>query len=446
MADGLGGQLLLQVALIGVNAFFASAEMSVVSLNTTLLKKKAEDGDKKAAKLLKLAEEPTAFLSAIQIAITLAGFLGSAFAAENFSDRLVGWLCKISTFAASHAETVDALSVIVITLILSYFTLVLGELVPKRVAMHSPEKVARITSPVVSGFKVVAKPVIWFLTKSTNAVLRLFGIKPDAQEESVTEDEIRLLVDAGEESGTIDAMASEMIDNIFEFDNRAARDVMTHAIDVIAISTDMDDAQIISLLRTSAYSRYPVCGEDINDVLGILYAKDFFLDRLGEGENKPLSELMRPAYFVPETVKCDTLFYEMQKSQRHLAVIVDEYGAVSGIITLEDLVEEVMGNIYDEYDSEEKEEEETKIESIGDGKWRADGSLEIDVFCECVGITLPEGAEFDTLAGMILSELSEIPEDGSTFEVDCYGLNIKVEKVEERRIESVVITRLSEAE
>ena len=444
MADGLGGQLLLQVALIGVNAFFASAEMSVVSLNTTLLKKKAEDGDKKAAKLLKLAEEPTAFLSAIQIAITLAGFLGSAFAAENFSDRLVGWLCGISSFAASHAETVDALSVIVITLILSYFTLVLGELVPKRVAMHSPEKVARITSPVVSGFKVITKPIIWFLTKSTNAILRLFGIKPNSQEESVTEDEIRLLVDAGEESGAIDAMASEMIDNIFEFDNSAARDVMTHAIDVVCIGADMDDAQIVSILRSSAYSRYPVCGENINDIVGVLYAKDFFLDRLGDGANRPLAELLRPAYFVPETVKCDTLFCEMQKSQRHLAITVDEYGAVSGIVTLEDLVEEIMGNIYDEYDNEEKEEEEAKIESLGDGKWRADGSLEIDALGGELGISLPDEAEFDTLAGMILSELSEIPEDGSTFEVSCYGLNIKVEKVEERRIESVIIEKLPE--
>ena len=434
----------MQALLIGVNAFFASAEMSVVSLNTNLLKKKADEGDKKAEKLLKLAEEPTAFLSAIQIAITLAGFLGSAFAAENFSDRLVSWLYDGLGFSAISRSTADALSVIVITLILSYFTLVLGELVPKRIAMHSPEKVARITSPVVSGFKVVAKPVIWFLTKSTNALLRLFGIKPGAEDDSVTEDEIRLLVDAGEESGAIDAMASEMIDNIFEFDNSTAREVMTHAIDVISIRSDMTDAEIVKLLSESAYSRYPVCGEDINDIVGILYAKDFFIDRLGEGENRPLSELLRPAYFVPETVKCDTLFYEMQKSQRHLAVAVDEYGAVSGIVTLEDLVEEIVGNIYDEYDNEEKQEEEYRIESVGEGLWRADGALEIDVLCKELGISLPEDVEFDTLAGMILSELSEIPEDGASFEISCYGLDIKVEKVEDRRIASAILSKTAE--
>ena len=359
--DRLFWLIMLQLVLIAINAFFASAEMALVSLNTNLLRKQTEDGDKKAKKLLELSEEPTAFLSAIQIAITLAGFLGSAFAADNFSDPLTKWIYVDLGFTALGEATLNSIMVIAITLVLSYFTLVLGELVPKRLAQHSPERVARFVCPIVSAIKTVLKPIIWILTVSTNLCLRVCGIKPGDEEDQVTEDEIRLMVDIGEESGTIDAKASEMIDNIFEFDNNIARTVMTRSIDVITIPKDATDGEIFEILKNSAYSRYPVCGDNINDIIGVLYAKDYYLDRLSPDENKPLADILRPAHFVPETVKCDTLFQEMQKHNRHIAIVVDEFGAVSGIVTLEDLVEEIVGNIYDEYDTEEKEEEEKDI-------------------------------------------------------------------------------------
>lgn len=441
--DRLFWLIMLQLVLIAINAFFASAEMALVSLNANLLRKQADEGDKKAKKLLELSEEPTAFLSAIQIAITLAGFLGSAFAADNFAGPLTDWIYNDLGFTTLGEETISSIMVILITLVLSYFTLVLGELVPKRLAQHSPEKMARVVCPVVSAIKNVLKPIIWVLTKSTNLCLRICGINPNEEEEQVTEDEIRLMVDIGEESGTIDANASEMIDNIFEFDNNIARSVMTRAIDVITISKDATDEEIFDVLRDSAYSRYPVCGEDINDIVGVLYAKDYYLDRLSPNENKPLADILRPAHFVPETVKCDVLFREMQKNNRHIAMVVDEYGAVSGIITLEDLVEEVMGNIYDEYDTEEKEEEEKDITEIEENVWRVAGFAELEKLAEIIGFTLPEDADFSTLGGMIMNELSEIPDDGDAdIEVKTCGLHIKVEKVEDRRIEWALVTKL----
>ncbi len=442
--DRLFWLIMLQLVLIAINAFFAASEMALVSLNTNLLRKQAEEGDKKAKKLLELSEEPTAFLSAIQIAITLAGFLGSAFAADNFSDPLTDLIYNKLGFTVLGEETLNSITVILITLVLSYFTLVLGELVPKRISQHSPEKVARLVCPIVSAIKTVLKPIIWVLTKSTNLCLRLCGINPNEEDEQVTEDEIRLMVDIGEESGTIDANASEMIDNIFEFDNNTARSVMTRAIDVVTISADATDDEIFEILKESAYSRYPVCGEDINDVLGILYAKDYYLDRLSQNENKSLAELLRPAHFVPETVKCDVLFRDMQEMGKHIAIAIDEFGAVSGIVTLEDLVEEIVGNIYDEYDEEEKEEEESDIIEIEENVWRVAGSTELEKLIDTVGFELPEDADFSTLGGMIMNELSEIPDDGAaSIEITTCGLHIKVEKVEDRRIESAIVTKIS---
>jgi putative hemolysin len=440
--DRLFWLLFLQFVLIAINAFFAASEMALVSLTPGLLRKQAEEGDKTAKKLLELSEEPTAFLSAIQIAITLAGFLGSAFAADNFSTPLTNLIYYNLGFTAISEEALNSITVILITLVLSYFTLVLGELVPKRLAQHSPEKVARLVCPVVSAIKTLLKPIIWVLTKSTNICLRICGIDPNAKNDGVTEDEIRLMVDIGEESGTIDESAGEMIDNIFEFDNNTARSIMTRAIDVVTISADADDDEIFAILRESAYSRYPVCGNDLNDIVGILYAKDYYLDRLSKNDNKPLVELLRPAHFVPETVKCDVLFRDMQENNCHIAVAVDEFGAVSGILTLEDLVEEIVGNIYDEYD-----EEESDVVKIGENKWRVAGSTELSGLVDEIGFEISEDADFSTLGGLIMNELSEIPEDGTaSIEVTACGLHIKVERVEDRRIESAIVTKLSAQE
>ncbi len=443
MDDPIGRQLLLQLLLILVNAFFAASEIAVVSLNANKLRKDAEDGNKKAARLLKLVEQPTSFLSAIQIGITLAGFLGSAFAAENFSDRLVRWLVDDVKFTLLSESALGTLSVVAITIILSFFTLVLGELVPKRIAMHAPMKVAVFTTPVVRVVAVIMKPIIWLLSVSTAGMLRLFGIKDKGEEEKVTEDEIRMMVDIGEESGTIDSKEREMIDNIFEFDNSTAKDVMTRTPDVVSVSLSDSDEQIMSVLRDCGFSRLPVWEDDPGNIVGILIAREYLLNLRSE-QPKPLRDILRPTFMVPETIPCDKLFAEMQKDQRHMVPVINEYGEMVGIVTLEDLIEEILGNIYDE--SDDATEDGDAIMELSEGCWRISGNTPLDDVRRELDVDIPEDVEANTLGGLAISCLTEIPEDGTTFEVDCCGLHIKVDRFAERRVESAIVTRAVPAE
>jgi putative hemolysin len=434
---------LLQLILILINAFFAASEIAVVSLNPNKLRKEAEEGDKKAQKLLKLVEEPTSFLSAIQIGITFAGFLGSAFAAENFSDRLVKWLVEDRGFSALPAETIDTLSVVVITIILSFFTLVLGELVPKRLAMHSPMKVAKFTSPVVRGVAVVMKPVIWLLKISTAGMLRVFGIKDKKKEEKVTEDEIRLMVDIGEETGTIDAKEGEIIDNVFEFGNNTAKKVMTRFADVVSLDVNTASEEAVKIISDCGFSRIPVYEEKPENIIGVLLVREYLI-ALRSCREVPIREYMRPPYFVPGTVTCDSLFFEMQKNQNHMAFVIGEYGEFIGIVTMEDLIEEILGNIYDE--SDDARVDDGQIVKIGENSWRIAGNAELDNVSELLGIEIPEDIEANTFSGLAMSCLTEIPDDGSVFEVDCCGLHIKVTSFIERRVESAEVSVIKDAE
>lgn len=443
MDDPIGRQLLLQFLLILVNAFFAASEIAVVSLNANKLRKDAEDGNKKAARLLKLVEQPTSFLSAIQIGITLAGFLGSAFAAENFSDRLVSWLMDDLKFTALSRNALNTLSVVVITIILSFFTLVLGELVPKRIAMHAPMKVATFTTPVVRVVAVIMKPIIWLLSVSTAGMLRLFGIKDKGEEEKVTEDEIRMMVDIGEESGTIDSKEREMIDNIFEFDNSTAKDVMTRMPDVVSVSLSDSDEHIMSVLNDCGFSRLLVWEDDPGNIVGVLIAREYLLNLRSE-QPKPLRDILRPTTMVPETIPCDKLFSEMQKDQRHMVPVINEYGEMVGIVTLEDLIEEILGNIYDE--SDDVTEDGDAIKELSEGCWRIPGTTPLDDVRRKLDVDIPEDVEANTLGGLAISCLTEIPEDGTVFEVDCCGLHIKVDRFAERRVESAIVTRVEPAE
>lgn len=293
--DSIPQQLFLQFFLILLNAFFAMTEIAVISLSPARLRKLAEDGDKTAPRLLKLVEEPAGFLSTIQIGITLAGFLASAFAAENFSDVLVSWLYNDLSFHAIPVDALDTLAVIVITIILSYFTLVLGELTPKRIAMQKPLEVAKLSCGVVSALYFVMRPVIWLLSASTNGLLRLLHMKVEAEEETVTEEEIRMMVDLGEARGAIESEEKEWIENVFDFGDAMARDVMTHVSDVTAIPLDAADEEIMETIRQTGLSRYPVYDEDEDDVVGILSARVFLLDRTGDAPS-PLKDLLRPAY------------------------------------------------------------------------------------------------------------------------------------------------------
>lgn len=436
-SDPIWPQLLLQVVLILVNALFAASELAIISLNDNLLRRQAESGDKKAAKLLKVVESPTRFLSTIQIGITLAGFLGSAFAAGNFSERISTW--AMDTFALSSAAgaAVDTLSVILITILLSFFTLVFGELVPKRVAMQKGPQIANFACGLISGISVAMRPVIWLLTVSTNGVLRLLHIDPNAESEAVSEEEIRMMVDIGEEKGAIETGEREMIENIFEFNNMSAEDVMIHRTNVVMLWADDSDEEIVRTIEETGLSRYPVYEEDADDVIGILNSRDYFLNARRE-DPRPVRELLRTAYFVPETVHTDVLFRDMQDKKVHLAIVVDEYGGTSGIITMEDLLEEIVGKIYDEFDPQVEQE----ITQIEPNLWRVSGSADLEDLADALMVHIPEDDEYDTLGGLIFSQFSVIPEDGSQPEADIFGLHIKVEELVDRRVTWAMVSKI----
>ena len=439
-SDPIWPQLLLQLVLIMLNAYFAATEIAVISLNENILRRQAEDGDKKAARLLKIVETPTRFLSTIQIGITLAGFLGSAFAADNFAGRIRDWAVLKWQLDAPAAAAVNTLAVILITIILSFFTLVLGELVPKRVAMQKAEQVARFTCGVVSGLAAAMRPLIWLLTVSTNGVLRLLHIDPNAEEDQVSEEEIRMMVDIGEEKGAIESGEKEMIENIFEFNNMTAEDVMIHRTDVVMLWARDSDEEIIRTIQETGLTRFPVYEEDADDVIGILNTRTYLLNAR-EKEPKPLRDLLKPAYFVPESVRTDVLFRDMQTKKIHMAIVVDEYGGTSGIITMEDLLEEIVGNIYDEFDPQDEQE----IIPRGENLWRIAGSADLEEVAEALDVELPEDEEYDTLGGLVFAQLAVIPEDGSHPEVDVYGLHIRVEELSDRRVEWAAVSKLTPA-
>ena len=436
MDDPIGSKLLLQLVLILINAFFASTETAVVSLNENRIRKQAEDGDPLSVKMLQMIESPTRFLSTIQVCITLSGFLGSAFAADSFASVLAGLILSAG-FTLLSPAVLNTVCVVLITLILSYFTIVLGELVPKRIALQSPEKVARFSCKTILIVSRLFSPMVWMLTVSTNAILRLFRINPNDSGEEVTEEEIRMMVDIGSESGAIEQDERAMIENIFEFNNSTAADVMVHRMDVIAIQVDSTDEEILNTIRSSGLSRFPVYGEDTDDIIGMLNTRDFLLNTHSK-PRKSLRQLLRKPYMIPETVPADTLFNNMQKQKVHFAIVVDEYGGMSGIVTMEDLLEEIVGNIYDEFDPKE----ESEIEQLEENLWRVNGTIALETLAEAIEADLPLEEEYDTLGGMVFSTFSSIPEDGSKPCVSLNGLRIQVESIQDHRIEKALVSKI----
>ena len=429
-------KLLLLAALILINAFFAAAEIAAISLSEARLKKQAGEGDKKAAKLLKLTQTPDHFLSAIQIGVTLAGFLSSAFAADSFSDPLVKWLVEEQGVTALDSHALNVLMVVLITLALSYFSLVLGELVPKRIAMKKTDAVARFTLGPVSAVATVFRPVIWLLSRSTNAILRLLHIDPKAETEDVSEDEILMMVNLGEERGIIEPSEKELIENIFQFSSATAGDVMIHRTDMVMVRTEDTDETVLSTIRDSGRSRFPVCAEDADHIVGILNTRDFLLNAQAE-RPRPLTELVRPAYFVPESVRTGVLFRDMQKKKVHMAIVADAYGGTSGLVTMEDLLEEIVGSIYDEFDPLEEQD----IEQVEPGVWRVSGSCRLERIARTLDMELPGEEESDTLGGLVFAQLRAIPEEGSQLEVDARGLHIRVRSFSGRRVEWALVSR-----
>lgn len=423
-SDSILPQLLLQLVLIAVNALFAATEIAVISLNETKVRRMAEGGDRKAAKMLRMVTEPTGFLSTIQICITLAGFLGSAFAADNFSDKLVNWLINDCEVSGVSPSALDTISVIIITLVLSYFTLVLGELVPKRIAMKRPEGIARAVSGLMIAMTAALRPIIWLLTVSTNGVLRLCGIDPEDNAEEVSEEEIIMMLDEGEEAGSIESGEKELIKNVFSLNDTTAEDVMVHRSQVAFLKCDDARTTLLNEIAESGYSRFPVYGENIDDIVGILYAKTY-LTAQSRGERCEMKDFLMPPRFVHASTHINRILLDMQREHAHMAVVVDDYGGVIGIITLEDILEELVGEIWDESD-----EVIENIRERSDGSYDINGSTRLSDMCESVGCSIDSNA--DTVGGWVTEMLGGIPESGESFE--CGGMHVTVESTDKRRV------------
>ena len=425
--DGLPAQILLQIVFILLNAFFAGSEIAFLSLNQIKLSKQAEEGDKAAARLLVLVENPNRFLSAIQVAITLSGFLGAAFGAENFSGYLADFMVDVGLPLSPSVAGVIAM--VVVTIIISFFSIAFGEMVPKRIAMQKPDMWARMALGTVKAISLVFAPMMWLLDVTTNGTLKLLGMKTKADDGAASEEDIRLMVENSGEQGAIAQEEQQWIENVFDFGDMVASDVMTPEPDVTAFSIDETPENIIQAIQETGLSRYPVYEEDINDICGVLNARDFLLN-LQAKNPKPIKGLLRRAYFVPESVHADQLFKDMQSQKHHFAIVVDEYGGTAGVVTMEDLLEEIVGNIYDEFDPEEPQ----PIVQVKEGLWRVQGSARVEELADVADITIPEDADYDTLGGMVMSCLSTIPEDGSKLTVETNGLRIRVEMVEDRKV------------
>lgn len=415
-------QILLQIILIALNAFFAATEIAVISLNEKKVRALAEDGNKKAVKMLKIIEEPTQFLSTIQIGITLAGFLGSAFAADNFAEVLSSAISKAFNLSADNTKIINTVAVVLVTLILSYFTLIFGELVPKRIAMKHKEKLANSVCGIISFLAAILKPIIWFLTISTNAVLRLVGIDPHEKEEPVSEEDIVLMLDAGADEGSLDHDDIEYIKNVFKLDKMTAEDVMTPRKSVISISYDASDKEILEIIEEESYSRIPVYEDNPDKIIGILHACDYLLKR--NEKNFDLKSILHTPVFVPETVSLDVLFKDMQTDHNHLAVVVNEYGETSGIVTMEDILEEIVGEIWDERD-----EEIDEFKKIGDNTYKVLCTASLEDFREYFKLEDEEELDVSTVNGWITEITGIIPEVNYSF--DYKNLTVTITKADQ---------------
>ena len=418
-------QLIILAVLIFLNAFFAASEIAFISLNDTKIEKQAKDGNKKAKQIEKMLKTPSKFLATIQIGITLAGFLSSAFASDTFAEKLAPILFQCMPFLSLGVW--KSISIIIITIILSFFTLVFGELVPKRLAMKNYEKIAFGTIGIIRAISIITSPFVKFLTLVTNSISKLFGVEEN-EEESVTEEEIKMMVDQGEEKGTIKEEEKELINNVFEFNDITASEIMKHRKDIFAVDINISNDELMEELSKEEYrySRIPVYDETIDEIKGILYIKDV-LKNIGK-KNFKVKNVVKDAYFVSQTRLINEVFKELQKNKMQIAIIIDEYGGTAGLITMEDILEELVGDIYDEYDKEEKE-----FEKIDENTYIIVGSMPIYDVNKLLNANIPEG-DYDTLSGFLQEKLGRIPEEEENPIIETKEVTYKIEKYEDKRI------------
>ena len=426
------GSIVLIIVFTFLNAVFACAEIAVISMNETKLKHLVENGNKRAKKLAALTEQPSRFLATIQVAITLSGFLNSAFASDNFAGLIADALMK--TGIPVPRSVLNSVAVLVVTIVLSYISIVFGELVPKRFAMKNSESLSLGLAPTLYGVAKLFSPLVSLLTVSTNLILKLFGMDPTEDDDQVTKEEIQMMLMEGNEQGVIDTQENEFIQNVFEFNDISADEICTHRSDVVVLDADDSLEEWKESIFKNRHSYYPVYKDSKENIVGILDTKDYF--RLEEVTKESIFEkAVEPAFFIPENIKAAKLFDRMKQTRNYFAVLLDEYGEMSGIVTLHDLVEALVGDLY-----EENEDVTEKIQKLAPNIWRIRGDAEIDDVVEQLKITLPEEQDdFDTFNGLIYSIIDRIPEDGSQFVCDAYGMRIHVKSVEKHKIVEAVV-------
>lgn len=418
-------QLIVLIILILINAYFAASEIAFISLNDAKIEKKAKEGNKKAKQIEKMLKTPSKFLATIQIGITLAGFLSSAFASETFADKIAPYLYNM--IPAISLGVWKSISIIFITIILSFFTLVFGELVPKRLAMKHYEKISFATIGVIRTISIITAPFVKLLTSVTNGISKIFGVGEN-EEETVTEEEIKMMIDQGEESGTIKEDEKELINNVFEFNDITVSEIMRHRKDIFAVDINISTDELLEELSKEEYrySRIPVYDETIDEIKGVLYVKDV-LKNINKKTFK-VKNVIKDAYFISQNRLINEVFKELQKNKKQLAIILDEYGGTAGIVTMEDILEELVGDIYDEYDKEESE-----YEKIDENTYILSGSMPIFDVNKLLEADIPEG-EFDTISGFLQDRLGRIPEDKEKPVIETEKVTYKIEKSEDKRI------------
>lgn len=419
-------QIFLLIILIACNAFFAAAEIAFISLNDAKIDLQSKEGNKKAKRIKKMLENPSKFLATIQIGVTLAGFLSSAFASEAFASELAPKLHEL--IPTVDVAVWNSVSIILITIILSYFTLIFGELVPKRIAMKYYEKISFATIGVIRAISIITAPFVRFLTFSTNIVSKIFGITGN-EEETVTEEEIRMMVNVGEEKGTIDKEEREMINNVFEFNDKVVSEIMIPRKEVYALDINLSIAKVLEEITNNdkfRYSRIPVYDETIDEIKGIVYIKDILLST--KNKNVKIKNLVKEAYYVPETKPVNELFEDLRINRKQIAIVVDEYGGTAGIVTMEDILEEIVGEIYDEYDIVKN-----SYEKIDENTYNLSGSMSVSDVEKVLDIVIPEG-DYDTISGFLIEELGRIPDEKEKPIVETENVLYKIEKVKDKRI------------
>ena len=424
-------QIAVLVVLILLNAYFAASEIAFISLNDAKIEKQAKEGNKKAKQIYKMLKNPSKFLATIQIGITLAGFLSSAFASDAFADKLAPMLNNLLPMLGT--DTWRTISIILITILLSFFTLVFGELVPKRLAMKYYEKVSFGTIGVIRGISFITAPFVKLLTFSTNVISKIFGVKEN-EEEIVTEEEIKMMIDEGEEKGTIDQEEKELLNNVFEFNDTTASEIMTPRIDIFALKISQDLYEVLDELDDYKYSRIPVYEDTIDNIKGIILIKDILKD-LRDKKKINIKKLIKEVHFVPESVPIDKLFRQLQRNKMQMAIVIDEYGGTAGLVTMEDILEELVGNIFDEHD-----EEELEYELIDENTYLVNGNISIGDLEKIIGIEISDG-DYETLSGYLLGKLEELPPEGEETIIEDGKLTYKIEEYEDKRIKRVKICK-----